>query len=41
MNDPERHPDLEDDEVLWFTLPQWAFWFGIFSVAGIAYYLLH
>ena len=41
MTEPDRHPDLEDDDVLICELPQWAFWLGIFAVAGLAYYLLH
>lgn len=36
-----RSPDLEDDDVLWLTIPRWAYWAGVFALAGLAYYLLH
>lgn len=41
MSETDGLPDLEDDDVLWFTVPRWAYWLGLFAVAALAYCLFH
>lgn len=41
MNADGAMPDPDDDDILYGTIPVWAYWLGLFAVAGTAYYLLH